>query len=181
MLFEGNRASGSGAAIYVVYPSSNFVLPILNRGCFIQYYAEGTVIDLPPDQWVCVHACTINKTLGICLLYLWVQDTKIEFVDNVANGGGSAIFTNDLHRCQWLNMANTTPDNFIFNPPKGAISPFDLTYVVCFCRNAYICITNIFATHVLMVLLSVFNYINKSTIYRYLLKLNWCMYCMYEI
>ena len=54
MRFEGNRASGSGAAIFVVYPSSNFVLPILNRGCFIQYFSEKILTDLPPDQWVCI-------------------------------------------------------------------------------------------------------------------------------
>ena len=60
MRFEGNRASGSGAAIFVVYPSSNFVLPILNRGCFIQYFSENILTDLPPDQWVCIRcACKV--------------------------------------------------------------------------------------------------------------------------
>ena len=54
MLFEGNRATGSGAAIFVVYPSSNFVLPILNRGCFIQYFDANIAVDLPPQNWVCI-------------------------------------------------------------------------------------------------------------------------------
>jgi len=49
--FEGNKVSGSGAAIYVVYPTINYVLPILNRGCFIQYHSEDAA-DLPPNQWV---------------------------------------------------------------------------------------------------------------------------------
>lgn len=64
MRFERNRASGSGAAIFVVYPSSNFVLPVLNRGCFIQYFAEDIVVDLPPDQWV-----YIVKHLFDCRLF----------------------------------------------------------------------------------------------------------------
>ena len=55
MQFEGNRATGSGAAIFVVYPSSNFVLPVLNRGCFIQYFVEDIIIDLPPDKWVWIY------------------------------------------------------------------------------------------------------------------------------
>ncbi|XP_065897690.1 uncharacterized protein [Dysidea avara] len=103
--FEGNNATGSGAAIYVVYPSSNFVLPILNRGCFIQYHSEITDNDIPPSQW----------------------ETKVEFVNNHADSGGSAIFTNDLDRCKWLGNAESNATTFIFNPINETGSPFNLT------------------------------------------------------
>ena len=43
-------AVDEGAGIYVEYTSSDFVLAVLNRGCFIQYFT--TAIDIPPNQWV---------------------------------------------------------------------------------------------------------------------------------
>ena len=129
MRFEGNRASGSGAAIFVVYPSSNFVLPILNRGCFIQYFAENILTDLPPDQWVCIY-CVRFDIAGSLSLSCVVQKTTIEFVNNHADSGGSAIFANDLGRCQWLNIPDLARDTYIFNPPEGTNTPFNLTYVM---------------------------------------------------
>ena len=36
--------------MYIEYTSSDFVLPVLNRGCFIQYYT--TSVDKPPNEWV---------------------------------------------------------------------------------------------------------------------------------
>ena len=57
---------------------------------------------------------------------LLLQNTTIEFIDNVADSGGSAIFTNDLNRCQWLNVSNGSRNTYIFNPPEGTISPFNL-------------------------------------------------------
>ena len=45
--------------MYVEYTSSDFVLAVLNRGCFIQYFT--TFIDLPPNQWVRVYS---NLAIG---------------------------------------------------------------------------------------------------------------------
>lgn len=59
-----------------------------------------------------------------------MQNTTIEFVNNVADSGGSAIFTNDLGRCQWLNVSNGSHDTYIFNPPAGTRTPFNLMYVI---------------------------------------------------
>ena len=57
LLFEGsalnftnNFAIDEGAGLYVEYTSSDFVLAVLNRGCFIQYFSRQ--VDLPPNQWV---------------------------------------------------------------------------------------------------------------------------------
>ena len=43
-------AVDEGAGLYVEYTSSDFVLAILNRGCFIQYFSQ--LIDVPPSEWV---------------------------------------------------------------------------------------------------------------------------------
>ena len=59
-----------------------------------------------------------------------MQKTKIKFVNNSAESGGSAIFTNDLGRCQWLNLSNVSSNTYIFNPPQGVPTPFDMTYVI---------------------------------------------------
>ena len=48
--FTNNVAVDQGAGMYVEYTSSDFVLAVLNRGCFIQYFT--TFIDIPPNQWV---------------------------------------------------------------------------------------------------------------------------------
>ena len=48
--FSNNAVSQLGAGIYVEYASSDFLLSILNSGCFIRYYT--TVVDIPPSQWV---------------------------------------------------------------------------------------------------------------------------------
>ena len=61
--------------------------------------------------------------------FILMQKTKIEFVNNSAESGGSAIFTNDLGRCQWLNLTNMSSNAYIFNPPDNVTVPFDMTYV----------------------------------------------------
>ena len=65
----------------MVYPSSNFVLPILNRGCFIQYHSEFTDNDIPPIQWVCVRVCAYVCTC-VCA-YMHVRQ-------HIAKGSGPA-------------------------------------------------------------------------------------------
>lgn len=57
LLFEGaalsftnNVAVDEGAGLYVEYTSSDFVLAVLNRGCFIQYFSQ--LVDIPPSEWV---------------------------------------------------------------------------------------------------------------------------------
>ena len=57
LLFEGalldftnNVALDEGAGLYVEYTSSDFVLAVLNRGCFIQYFSQ--LVDVPPSEWV---------------------------------------------------------------------------------------------------------------------------------
>ena len=39
-----------GAGIYVEYASSDFLLSVLNTGCFIRYYT--LAVDIPPEEWV---------------------------------------------------------------------------------------------------------------------------------
>ena len=48
--FSNNAVSQLGAGIYVEYASSDFLLSILNTGCFIRYYT--TLVDIQPSQWV---------------------------------------------------------------------------------------------------------------------------------
>ena len=48
--FSTNAVSQLGAGIYVEYASSDFLLSVLNTGCFIRYYT--TLVDIPPSQWV---------------------------------------------------------------------------------------------------------------------------------
>lgn len=48
--FSNNVVSQLGAGIYVEYASSDFLLSILNTGCFIRYYT--TLVDIQPSQWV---------------------------------------------------------------------------------------------------------------------------------
>lgn len=55
-------AVDQGGGIYVEYTSSDFVLAILNRGCFIQYFTE--LNDLPPNEWVSVLYSTIAYTIS---------------------------------------------------------------------------------------------------------------------
>ena len=50
MNFSNNAVSQLGAAIYVEYASSDFLLSVLNTGCFIRYYTLS--VDLPPSEWV---------------------------------------------------------------------------------------------------------------------------------
>ncbi len=48
--FSNNVVSQLGAGIYVEYASSDFLLSVLNTGCFIRYYT--TLVDIPPSKWV---------------------------------------------------------------------------------------------------------------------------------
>jgi hypothetical protein len=71
--FTNNMAVDQGAGIYVEYTSSDFVLAVLNRGCFIQYFT--TLIDLPPNEWVsillyCLHIC--RRLLYVCTIDMYV-------------------------------------------------------------------------------------------------------------
>ena len=70
--------------------------------------------------------CTYSH---VCVFFL--QETKVEFVNNLADSGGSAIFANDLNRCKWLGNAEAelSETTFIFNPKNENDSPFNLTYV----------------------------------------------------
>ncbi|XP_065897695.1 uncharacterized protein [Dysidea avara] len=103
--FEGNYVTGSGAGIYLVHPTVSYVLPILNRGCFIQYHSGEAVDDVPPNQW----------------------ETRVEFINNRADSGGSAVFATDLGRCDWLGDVESDSTTFIFNPKNTTNSPFNLT------------------------------------------------------
>lgn len=49
--FVNNFVTELGAGMYVEYTSSDFVLAVLNRGCFIQYF-NASIIDTPPSKWV---------------------------------------------------------------------------------------------------------------------------------
>ena len=49
LTFHDNYALRRGGGMYVEYVSADFIFSILNRGCFMQYYAE---IDQPPYKWV---------------------------------------------------------------------------------------------------------------------------------
>ena len=59
--FVNNFVTELGAGMYVEYTSSDFVLAVLNRGCFIQYF-NASIIDTPPSNWVstCIDRC-INR------------------------------------------------------------------------------------------------------------------------
>ena len=48
--FSNNAVSQFGAGIYVEYASSDFLLSVLNTGCFIRYYT--TEVDIEPTAWV---------------------------------------------------------------------------------------------------------------------------------
>ncbi|CAI8022052.1 hypothetical protein GBAR_LOCUS12976 [Geodia barretti] len=105
LLFEGavlsftnNVAVDEGAGLYVEYTSADFVLAILNRGCFIQYFSQ--LIDVPPNEW----------------------KATVRFVNNSAGIAGAAIYANDMSRCRWLGPTNYT--TFIFNTPSDYKSPF---------------------------------------------------------
>ncbi len=45
-----NKVSELGAGIYVEFASSDFVLSVLNTGCFIRYFS--TKVGIPPTEWV---------------------------------------------------------------------------------------------------------------------------------
>ena len=65
-----------------------------------------------------------------CITHV-LQETKIEFINNFADSGGSAIFATDLGRCDWLGDVESDPSLFIFNPRNTTNSPFTLMYVAC--------------------------------------------------
>ena len=48
--FSNNAVSQYGAGIYVEYASSDFLLSVLNTGCFIRYYT--VAVDIQPTDWV---------------------------------------------------------------------------------------------------------------------------------
>lgn len=50
MHFTNNSVREFGAGLYVEYTSSDFILSILNTGCFIRY--NSTSVDVPPSRWV---------------------------------------------------------------------------------------------------------------------------------
>jgi len=51
-----NRVSELGAGIYVEFASSDFVLSVLNTGCFIRYFS--TQVGVQPSDWVrLLHVC----------------------------------------------------------------------------------------------------------------------------
>ena len=53
----------------------------------------------------------------------------MEFINNRADSGGSAVFATDLGRCDWLGDVESDSTTFIFNPKNTTNSPFNLTYV----------------------------------------------------
>ena len=62
--FSKNFAQELGAGLYVEYSSSDFVLSVLNTGCFIRY--NTTSADLPPTQWVSMEGGVTSCPHGGC-------------------------------------------------------------------------------------------------------------------
>lgn len=68
LLYEGssldlfnNKVSELGAGIYVEFASSDFVLSVLNTGCFIRYFS--TQVGVPPTEWVSqIYVDTYTRT-----------------------------------------------------------------------------------------------------------------------
>lgn len=52
MDITNNFATELGAGLYVETTSSDFILSVLNTGCFIRY--NSSQADLPPTKWVCM-------------------------------------------------------------------------------------------------------------------------------
>ena len=48
--FTNNFATELGAGLYVETTSSDFILSVLNTGCFIRY--NSSLVDVPPSKWV---------------------------------------------------------------------------------------------------------------------------------
>ena len=59
--FSNNFATELGAGLYVEYSSSDFILSVLNTGCFIRY--NSTSVDVPPIQWVSQPTIKISAAL----------------------------------------------------------------------------------------------------------------------
>jgi hypothetical protein len=71
--FSNNVVSQLGAGIYVEYASSDFLLSVLNTGCFIRYYT--TLVDIQPSQWVTSCNYSVVKLYGIYnCLDLWCRN-----------------------------------------------------------------------------------------------------------
>jgi predicted outer membrane repeat protein len=100
LTFTNNMAVDAGAGMYVEYTSSDFVLAVLNRGCFIQYFSS--LIDEPPTEW----------------------KAAVRFENNRAGRAGAAIYANDMSRCTWLGTTKYNTSYFIFNTPHDYKSPF---------------------------------------------------------
>ena len=49
--FVDNFATALGAGLYVETTSTDFILVVLNTGCFIRY--NSSLVDIPPSKWVC--------------------------------------------------------------------------------------------------------------------------------
>ena len=94
--FSDNFASELGAGLYVEYSSSDFILSVLNTGCFIRY--NSTSVDVPPTEWVS-HQIRVTLTAHI---FWTLQKARMTFVNNMAVVAGAAIFANDMSRCRWL-------------------------------------------------------------------------------
>ena len=75
MLFLDNFASEEGGGMYVEYPSRDFILSVLNRGCFLQYFSDTLTtshIDIPPNEWV---SESVSKSIN----YMDVRTGRILF------------------------------------------------------------------------------------------------------
>ncbi len=69
LLFSNNFAEELGAGLYVEFKESDFVLSILNTGCFIRYNDPASA-DLPPNQWVTYlfNTCVVCVRINIYLV-----------------------------------------------------------------------------------------------------------------
>ncbi len=67
--FLNNTATEQGGGMYVEYTSSDFLLAVLNRGCFLQYYS--TFVDIAPYQWVSWASCMTSaksfRVVSLCI------------------------------------------------------------------------------------------------------------------
>lgn len=103
------------------YASSDFLLSILNTGCFIRYYT--TLVDVQPSQWVMTSLSHIHTQ--ICTFFhfsTFMQESRMVFKNNTAMLAGAGIYANDMSRCKWLG--NITQSYTIFQIPLDMGGPF---------------------------------------------------------
>ena len=68
LIFAENNALRKGGGIYIEYVTTEIVVTVLNRACFIQYYSSS---DNPPNTWVNIfNVCLCHKTI-VTVLFIF--------------------------------------------------------------------------------------------------------------